>query len=325
MNRQSQDSAATTPQQTTEQNDVWKKRRRLFETSLNPFPEYRILRETDPVSYDEERRWWEVFRYKDVQRIITDYATFSSEQVIKEQDFPRNERVEQDSNEQDQAEFVPTLINMDPPRHRQLRSLITQAFTPRAVAQMAPRITVIVNEQLDTVASTGRMDVIEDLSYPLPVMVIAEMLGIPSELRAQFKRWSDDVLSSDEKKQGQAIKEMNSYFRSVIAERRVAPRDDLISALVAAQLDGEKLTEPELHSFCVLLLIAGNLTTTNLIGNAILCFDDHPEVMDELSADQSLMPEAIEEVLRYLSPVQRLIRVVLQRFLSSAKRDIFYN
>jgi cytochrome P450 len=308
MSIQSQDTTATTPQQTTEQDSVWKKRRRLFETSLNPFPEYRILRETEPVSYDEERQWWEVFRYQDVQHVITDYATFSSEQVIKDQDFPRNERAQQDSNEQDQGEFVPTLVNVDPPRHRQLRSLITQAFTPRAVAQMAPRITAIVNEQLDTVVSTGRMDVIEDLSYPLPVIVIAEMLGIPSEQRAQFKRWSDDVLSSDEKKQGQAVKEMNSYFRSVIAERRVAPRDDLISALVAAQLDGEKLTEPELLSFCVLLLIAGNITTTNLIGNAILCFDDHPEVMDELRADPSLMPGAIEEILRYLSPVQRLIR-----------------
>jgi cytochrome P450 len=139
-------------------------------------------------------------------------------------------------------------------------------------------------------------------------MVIAEMLGIPSQQRAQFKRWSDDVLSADEKKQRQAAKEMSSYFRSVIAERRVAPRDDLISALVAAQLDGEKLTEPELLSFCIVLLVAGNLTTTNLIGNAILCFDDHPEVMDELRADPSLMPGAIEEVLRYLSPVQRLVR-----------------
>lgn len=311
MSIQSQDNTATTPQQTNEQSEVWKKRRRLFETSLNPFPEYRIMRETDPVSYDEERRWWELFRYQDVQRIITDYATFSSEQVMKERDMPRRPRSEhanQDSNEQDRGEFAPTLINLDPPRHKQLRSIITQAFTPRAVTRMTPRITTIVHEQLDTVASTGRMDVIEDLSYPLPVIVIAEMLGIPSQQRAQFKRWSDDLLSRDEKQQGQTIKEMNSYFRSVIAERRVEPRDDLISALVAAQVDGEKLTEPELLSFCVLLLIAGNVTTTNLIGNAFLCFDDHPEVMDELRAEPSLIPGAIEEVLRYLSPVQRLIR-----------------
>ena len=98
MSTQSQDITATTPQQTTEQKELWKKRRRLFETSLDPFPEYRLVRETDPVSYDEERQWWEVFRYQDVQRIITDYATFSSEQVIKAEDFPRNEDVEQDAN-----------------------------------------------------------------------------------------------------------------------------------------------------------------------------------------------------------------------------------
>src|ERR1700682_3614245 len=125
MSIPSQDTTATTPQRTMDKNSVWKKRRRLFETSLNPFPEYRILRETDPVSYDEERQWWAVFRYQDIQRIITDYATFSSVQVLKEQDFPRNERVKQDSHEQNQGEFAPTLINLDPPRHRQLRSLIT--------------------------------------------------------------------------------------------------------------------------------------------------------------------------------------------------------
>ncbi len=299
MSIQSQDTTATTPQQETEKSELWKKRRRLFETSLNPFPEYRILRESDPVSYDEERKWWEVYRYQDVQRVINDYTTFSSERLLKDEDLRRGV---------DEEEFAPSIINLDPPRHRKLRSLVTQAFTPRAVAQMAPRITTIVHEQLDTVASTGRMDVIEDLSYPLPVIVIAEMLGIPSERRAQFKRWSDDILSPDEEKPRQTLKEMNNYFRPVIAERRVAPGNDLISALVAAEVDGEKLTEPELLSFCVILLVAGNITTTNLIGNAILCFDDHPQVMDELRANPSLMPDAVEEVLRYLSPVQRLIR-----------------
>ncbi|MBV9707692.1 MAG: cytochrome P450, partial [Chloroflexi bacterium] len=238
MSTQSQDTAVTTPQETTEQNEAWKKRRRFLETSLNPFPEYRILRESDPVSYDEERKWWEVYRYQDVQRIINDYATFSSERLLKDQDFRQRGGV-------DEEEFAPSILNLDPPRHRKLRSLITQAFTPRAVTQMTPRITTIVHEQLDTVASTGHMDVIEDLSYPLPVIVIAEMLGIPSEERAQFKRWSDDILSVDEEKPRQTLKEMNDYFRPVIAERRVAPGDDLISALVAAEVDGEKLTEPE--------------------------------------------------------------------------------
>jgi cytochrome P450 len=296
-----------TQEQTEEQKRMREGRRRILETGLDPFPEYQRMRASNPVFYNEETKFWELFRYDDVLHVITDYATFSSERLV-----PSDEKMaERLRKEGWSEEDLPTksILNTDPPRHRQLRSLVTQAFTPRAVALLTPRIKEIVHELLDKVAATGRMDVIQNLSYPLPVIVIAEMLGVPTDDRAQFKRWSDSIVDASGDVGMQAIKEMNGYFREVIAQRRAQPQDDLISGLVAAGIDGEKLTERELLSFCVILLVAGNVTTTNLIGNAILCFDEHPQVMDQLREDPSLLPEAIEEVLRYRSPVQRLVRM----------------
>lgn len=300
-------SSEITQEQTEEQKRTPEKWRRVLETTPNPFPEYHRMRESNPVYYNEETTFWEVFRYHDVLHVISDYETFSSERVVGS-DQAAIERLRKEGWRE---EDLPTksILSTDPPRHRQLRALVTQAFTPRTVALLTPRITEIVNDLLEKVATTGRMDVIQDLSYPLPVIVIAEMLGVPIDDRAQFKRWSDSILDPSEDVPMQAIKEMNSYFRQIIAQRRADPREDLISGLVAAQIDGEKLSERELLSFCVLLLIAGNVTTTNLIGNAILCFDEYPEAMDQLREDLSLLSGAIEEVLRYRSPVQRLVRV----------------
>jgi cytochrome P450 len=280
-------------------------RKKAIEAALNPFDYYRKMRESAPVSYDEKNKIWSLFRYDDVLRIASDYSTFSSEQVMNSEQGMEAMRQEGISEED-----MPTqsILSLDPPRHRQLRSLVSQAFTPRAITRLTPRITQIAHEYLDKVASTGRMDIIQDLSYPLPVIVIAELLGVPIEDRAQFKRWSDGLIDPEPGTANKVIVEMNRYFRPIIAERRGAPREDLISGLVVAEVDGEKLTERELLSFCVILLVAGNITTTNLIGNAILCFDEHPEVMDQLREDLSLLPAAIEEVLRYRSPVQMVVR-----------------
>lgn len=269
--------------------------------SLNPFPWYRSMLAAHPVYYDQENDFWQVFGYEDTQRILTDPATFSSE--VAQRTMTEEER--KNASE-------PSILGLDPPRHRQLRSLISQAFTPRTVAQLTPRIAEIVNERLDLVVSARRMDVIADLAYPLPVIVIAELLGVPAQDRDRFKHWSDTIVSTQREEAIQAVKEMNGYFKVVTNERRKHPKDDLISALLAAQVDGEHLTEGELLSFYVLLLVAGNETTTNLIGNAFLCFDEHPEAMDQLRADPTLIPSAIEEVLRYRSPVQRLIRITTQ-------------
>jgi cytochrome P450 len=156
------------------------------------------------------------------------------------------------------------------------------------------------------------MDVIRDLAYPLPVTVIAELLGIPAEKREDFKRWSDTLVSNASEEDMQVrmaeIKGMYGYFAQVLEERRRKPQDDLISALLAAEIDGQRLSDIELLGFCALLLVAGNETTTNLIGNSILCFDQNPEVVGRLRADTALIPGAVEEVLRYLSPVKAMTR-----------------
>lgn len=264
----------------------------------NPFPWYARMRRESPTSVDPHSGALSVFRYDDVQRVLSDFEAFSSE------------RGRRDSS----SALSSSLISSDPPRHRQLRNLITQAFTPRAVAQLTPRITAIVGELLDQVAASGRMDFIEDFAYPLPVIVIAEMLGIPASERAQFRRWSDAIVSPGAAPaEGQlsfmdAQREMALYFGRLIIERRADLRDDLISHLLTAEIDGQRLTEMELIGFCVLLLVAGNETTTNLLGNAILCFDEQPDVYERLRAQPDLIPNAIEEVLRYRSPVQSMFR-----------------
>lgn len=272
------------------------------EHALNPFPWYHAMRAFSPVAYDARRGTMSVFGYDDVQRVLSDHAVFSSR-------FG--------GGDGDPSEPISTsLISTDPPRHRQLRNLVTQAFTPRAVARLVPRIGEIVDGLLDTVAPTGRMDVVGDLAYPLPVIVIAELLGIPTEDRARFKRWSDTMVTGrqemdpgePEGEQRDPHTQMAAYFGEMIARRRREPRDDLISNLIAARIDGEQLTELELIGFCTLLLIAGNETTTNLIGNAILCFDEHPDALRQLVEQPDLLPSAIEEVLRYRSPVQMMFR-----------------
>jgi cytochrome P450 len=267
---------------------------RTTEEELNPFPRYRFMRETNPVYDHPQYHFWQVFRYDDVVRVLSDYTSFSS-------NF---------SGGQGGDPLSSSMISMDPPRHRQLRNLVTQAFTPRSVAQLAGRITTIANKLLDQVAATGHMDIIDDLSYPLPVTVIAEMLGIPQEDREQFKIWSDAVVGASESENGNPQAEMSSYFLDMIQQRSRERKDDLISALLDAQIDGQHLNQRELLGFCILLLVAGNETTTNLIGNAILCFDEHPEVMEQLRAEPELLPGAIEEVLRYRSPVQFMYRRV---------------
>lgn len=278
---------------------------------INPLPWYRHMLKNAPVHFDERGGVWHVFGYDDVNRIITDYATFSSEfsRIPNPDGTPRAVRT--------------SLISTDPPFHRQLRGLVTQAFTPRAIAEMEPRIRQIVNEQLDLVIESGRMDVIDDLSYPLPVIVIAEMLGVPTADRADFKRWSDAVVALDPSDAGQfsrrlrrevppEVDEMNQYFMAMMEQRRAHPENDLISHLLTAQLDGRSLTQDELLAFCSLLLIAGNITTTSLLSNAIWCFDEHPEAWTQLRANPALVSSAVEEVLRYRSPVKSLFRIVTQ-------------
>src|SRR5712691_8293382 len=168
---------------------------------LHPFSWYRMMRETNPVFHNEEYGSWALFRYEDVERVLSDYKSFSSQTGSP---YPLNI----------------TIINTDPPRHRKMRSLVTQAFTPRTIAQLAPRITTIVNELLDQVAAQGRMDIIDDFATPLPIIVIAELLGIPASDRALFKRWSDVIVGTGGTGAGEAQEEMAEYFSRLLAQRR---------------------------------------------------------------------------------------------------------
>ena len=275
----------------------------LAEYSLDPFPLYERMRAAAPVFQDDRSGSWHVLRYDDVQRVLSEHATFSS-------------RMGGDSPSGSGQLFAASLITTDPPRHRQLRSLVTQAFTPKAVDALAPRIAELTEELLDGIAVRGSADLIRELAYPLPVIVISELMGIPAGDRDRFKHWSDVIVSQTRtgavNEDHQATNaEMAGYFLALIEQRRSRPGDDLISNLLSAEIEGQKLTVPELLGFCSLLLVAGNETTTNLIGNAVLCFTEVPGTIGRLLQEPELLPAAIEEVLRFRSPVQSMYRVTV--------------
>ena len=281
-------------------------------------------RQNSSVWFDESSGCWHVFRYADIHRILADYTLFSSER-------PRRFFARSDAADGTPArEANASLISMDPPQHRQYRNLVSAAFTPRAIANLKDRITTIAQELLDQVRPAGRMDFVTDFAYPLPTIVIAEMLGVPTSDRPQFKRWADALLSQqlndaeffrpqEERRANpalqrlsQSFEEMHDYFEQVLEERSRQPRSDMMSSLLAAEIEGQRLNREEVISFCILLLLAGHVTTTNLLSQAIRCFDEHPEALEQVRSRPELMPDAIEEVLRYASPVWRLIRTARQ-------------
>jgi hypothetical protein len=206
---------------------------------------------------------------------------------------------------------------LDPPDHTRLRNLVNKAFTRRAVEGLRPRIQGVVDDLLDRVEPSGEMELVHDFASPLPITVIAEMLGVPSEDRAALKRWSDDLtalldpFNAPRGLEGaqEAFAEIGAYFRRVFDERRRDPRDDLLSRLVAVEDEGDTLSEPELLSLCTLILGAGHETTTNLIGNAVVALLRNPGERKRLRDDPGLIRTAVEEFLRYDSPVQLTDRV----------------
>jgi cytochrome P450 len=254
----------------------------------NPFPWYAKMRREAPVFYDAEQQCWMVFRYEDVKNVFANWPLFSS----------------QVQHPPEQTDFTQSLNFTDPPKHRSLRSLVAKFFTARRVEELAPRIAQITHELIDQVQGQHRMDFVHDLAIPVPVIVIAEILGVPVADHADFKRWSDGIMMMDP----DALKAMADYFRQLLKERRQHPSEDLISDLIAAHDAGETLTAQELVDFCLVLLVGGNETTTNLMGNAILCFHEYPEAFERLKQEPELVPLAIEEVLRYRSSIQGIER-----------------
>ena len=260
----------------------------------DPYPTYEQLRRKDPVHRMRLIEAWALTRYEDVQDVLADHKRFTNAE--------RN---------YDYMQYR-TFLDLDPPDHTRLRGLVSKAFTPRAVRELGPRIQELVDELLDAAAGKSRIDLISDFAFPLPVIVIAEMLGVPAQDRARFREWSDDIalsvnpLLNNEQiaRVRQATEELFDYFEGIIEQRRHAPRNDMISALLAAEEEGDKLTHEELLSTLMLLLVAGNETTRNLIGNGMLALLKNPAQLRRLRDHPELLDSAINELLRYDSPVQ---------------------
>ena len=275
----------------------------------DPYPIYRKLREKDPVHRSRLFDGWVLSNHADVDAVLRDHQRFTNDvrnAVDDPSDGSRNE--------------VHSILYLDPPDHTRLRSLVSKAFTRGAVEAMQPRIEQIVDDLLDQVGDAHRFDAMQALAYPLPVIVIAEMLGVPPEDRDRFKGWSNDVaamveprMSRGERGRYQQSREaLLEYFDAIVEERRADPRDDLVSALAAAEEDGAKLSHDELLVTLMLLLVAGNETTTNLIGNGLLALLQQPEQLAHLREDPNLIEPAIEEMLRFDSPVQIDSRTALE-------------
>ena len=279
----------------------------------DPYPIFAKLRSEAPVFWSEKGEYWLVTSYEFAREILGDLHFEKGARRFKALDML--------------AKFIPnkemlcfrqqSMLNQNPPDHTRLRSLVNKAFTPSMIAKMRSHIESIANELIDKVESKKEFDLVADFSFPLPATVIAEMLGVPAQDRDRFKGWSHALVGVLEPnprvlnvaKTIHAYKELTDYLKPLVEERRKEKREDLISALVESEEEGNRLTEAELLSNTVLLLIAGHETTTNLIGNGILALLRNPEQMDALKQNPDLMPGAVLEFLRYDSPVQMVRRI----------------
>ncbi|MFC5972435.1 cytochrome P450 [Halomarina salina] len=277
------------------------------ERRLDPYDWYADRRAESPLHWDPDRHCWDVFAYDEVKRMLGDDESFSVN--------PREATGFQPAGEQ--TFLLETMLFQDPPKHDRTRDVVDEFFRPSAVKSLEPFIAAesqrLLAEALDE-SDDGVVDLVDALAYPLPVIVIAKMLGVPAEDREQFKQWSDTIVegTAGEEEDAEALQErqmeagmaLANYFRDLVAKRREEPRDDLVTSIVQAD---EDLTETELLGFCMLLLIAGNITTTNLITNAVRTFGEQEYWPGERQRDT-----AIEEVLRYRAPVQSMTRVAME-------------
>ena len=272
----------------------------------NPFPLLARLRVSEPVCrtvLPDKTRVWLLTRYEDVNALLKDdrfakyrYNAMSPEQLRKQPWVPPMFRP-----------LERTMLDLDSPDHTRLRALVHQAFTPRIVEQMRLRVQTLADELLDAVARKDEMDLIRDYALPLPMTLITEILGVPACDRDKFHHWSKVIVSVNQFNNNwrviPTIWKFTRYLRSFIKMRRADPRDDLVSALIQAEESGDTLSEDELLAMVFLLLVAGHETTVNLIGSGTMELLQHPEQMDKLRCEPSLIQPAIEELLRYTSPV----------------------
>lgn len=283
----------------------------------DPYPAYRRLLAEAPVFWSEGWNAWVISSFDDVQSSLRDARTFSSAGRMPLLTGGMAEATRQEM-QMLEPHFTQGLIHTDPPDHTRLRGLVNKAFTSRAVERLRPQIEALVDEMLDQVADRGEMEVVRDLAYPLPATVIALMLGAPPEDRDRFKQWSDDIVALQEsdlapetvRQARHSIEEMKLFLADLLRQRRAKPEDDLLSNLAAVEEDGRSLTTDELLATCVTLLIAGHETTTSLIASGLLTLLRHPDQLAQLRRDPELIGAAIEEIVRYESPIQRDFRRV---------------
>ncbi len=282
------------------------------EVLANPYPLYHRLRTEDPVHWDPFLHAWVVTRYADVVHVLHHFSarrTPTPEQLSAKGLEALNPIAQV---------MVRQMLFLDPPDHTRLRALASAAFTPRRVERLRSHIQEIMNGLLDALVSRGQTDLIADFASPAPAIVTAEMLGVPVEDHEQLKDWSADfaeMLGNFQHNPDRfprvlrSVQEMCSYFRSAMQEQRLHPRGGLVSAMMEAEVDGAKLTEDEIIANLIVTMVGGQETTTNLIGNGLLTLLRNPAEMERLRADSSLIPSAVEELLRYESPSQHTARL----------------
>jgi cytochrome P450 len=295
----------------------------------NPYPTYARLRDEAPVYYAEQTGTWCVSRYEDVTRVLRDPEAFSSAGAFEIMMRNRTGKISPRSvfeiarflyrlrlNPLRMRKNPPvSIITSDPPQHDAMRAIVNRGFTPRQVRSWEPRMRDIVAGCMETLRDGKPFDVVRDLAVPLPVSIIAELLGVGPERHADFKRWSDDIIAGSSGSQRadafgpflRSMGELTAYLRKVADDRRRHPADDLISTLVDPR-HGETLDAGMLAQFVIVLLVAGNETTTNLIGNGAKALLDHPTELERVQREPELLPNMIEEVLRYDAPVQFVFR-----------------
>ncbi|MDA4085049.1 cytochrome P450 [Mycolicibacterium hassiacum] len=267
----------------------------------DPYPAYRELRATTPVVYNDVTNFWALLKYEDIRYVSSHPQLFSSTKGITIPDPDQPEPVQEGA-----------LIFTDPPRHRQLRKLINTAFPRRQVALLEPKVRQIVYGIFEEVKSGSVQEFAESFAAPLPTRMIAELLGASPDDWERFRRWSDACTGTADPEieldAMEAIGELFEYFQQLIADRRNEPRNDMMSVLAHAEVDGARLSDEDLLNFAFLLLVAGNETTRNLIALGTLALIEHPEQRQKLIDNPALIPNAVEEMLRYTSPVTHMAR-----------------
>ena len=275
----------------------------------DPYPTYRLMQERDPVHWHDGLGLWFVSRYADVAAILRD-GRFSSAEALRTR------------------ELGESLLFTDPPDHTRLRALINRAFTPRVVEGLRPRVATIVDGLLSRAATQGGIELVSEFAYPLPVTVIAELLGVPVEDQGRFRAWAADLAYAVEPVVPEDVLEsvraastaLTAYLSATADERRREPGADLISSLVAVEEHGATLSTPQLLALCQLLLVAGHLTTANLLGGAVLALLEDSEEMARLRSEPHLIETAVEELLRFTSPTQFIGRRAVDDVAVGARR-----